>query len=50
MEQRAGEGDREAQYSQGYRLVASEADMAAGATAVGASGRSPRTDVGLLGY
>jgi len=48
LKQRAGEGDREAQFSQGYRLVASEADMAAGAVTFGASGRSPRTDVGLL--
>ena len=43
VEQRArAGGDREAQYSQGFRLV-SEVDRAAGATQLGASGRSPKS-------
>jgi TPR repeat protein len=46
VELRAGAGDREAQFSQGYKLM-SEADRAAGATTLGASGRSPSADVGL---
>ena len=43
---RAGAGDREAQFSQGFRLVY-EADRAAGATSLGASGRSPEAYVGF---
>ena len=46
MKQKAGEGDREAQWSQGFRLV-SEADRAAGATHLGAAGRSAKAEVGL---
>ena len=46
VRQRAAEGDREAQFSLGYALVC-EADEDAGATLVGASGRSPTADVGL---
>jgi hypothetical protein len=44
--QRAGAGDREAQFSQGYRLVR-DTDVAAGASSLGAAGRSPKADVGL---
>jgi len=44
--QRAAAGDREAQFSLGYRWVR-ETDVAAGATSLGASGRSPQADVGL---
>jgi hypothetical protein len=43
---RAGAGDREAQFSQGYKLL-SEADVAAGATSLGAAGKPPSADVGL---
>jgi hypothetical protein len=46
VKQRAGAGDREAQYSLGYRLV-KEADRVAGATNLGAPGRSPILDVGF---
>jgi len=46
VRQRAAEGDREAQFSLGYVLV-DEADEDAGATHLGASGRSPKADVGL---
>jgi len=46
VSQRAAEGDREAQFSQGYGLMC-EADIAAGATSLGAAGRSPKADVGL---
>ena len=45
VRQRAAEGDREAQFSLGYALVC-EADEDGGATHVGASGRSPKADVG----
>jgi len=44
--QRAAAGDREAQWSLGCQLVI-EADGAAGATALGAAGRSPMANVGL---
>jgi len=44
VKQRAGAGDGEAQRSRGYRLV-NAADGAAGATNMGASGRSPMADV-----
>ena len=46
VRQRAAEGDREAQWSVGYRLV-SDADRAAGATTLGVAGRSPKVDVGF---
>ena len=46
VKQRVSAGDREAQFSLGYKLV-SEADLAAGATTLGAAGRSPKADVGL---
>jgi hypothetical protein len=49
VNQRAGAGDREAQFSQGCQLVC-EADVAAGtagATPLGAAGGSPAADVGL---
>ena len=45
VKQRAGEGDREAQWSLGCRLMR-EAEGAAG-TPVGTSGRSRQADVGL---
>jgi len=45
LKRRAGEGDREAQWSLGYRLV-SEADGPAGIEP-GAGGRSPKADVGV---
>jgi len=45
VEQRAGAGDREAQFSHGYRLLW-EADGGAG-TKLGAGGRSPKADVGF---
>ena len=45
MKRKAGEGDGEARWSQGCRLM-SEADGGAGST-LGASGRSPKADVGL---
>ena len=47
VKRRVVAGDREAQFSLGYRLV-SEEDVAAdaGATTLGASGRSPKADVG----
>ena len=45
VKQRAASGDREAQFSQGYRLV-KEADGAAG-TLMGAGGRSPKAEAGL---
>ena len=41
---RAGEGDREAQWSLGYSLM-SEAGVAG--TPLGAAGRSPKADVGM---
>ena len=44
VERRAAEGDREAQYSMGYRLM-SEARVAG--TPLGAGGRSPKADAGL---
>ena len=44
VKQRAGEGDMEAQWSRGYRLV-SEAEGAVG-TPLGTAGRSPKADVG----
>jgi len=44
VRRRAGEGDREAQWSQGIRLMSE--DGVAG-TALGAAGRSPKADVGL---
>jgi len=43
VERRAVEGDREAQYSLGYRLM-SEAGVAG--MPLGAAGRSPKADVG----
>jgi len=43
VQQRAGAGDRAAQFSQGCRLV-QEADGGAG-TQLGESGRSPKADV-----
>jgi len=43
---RAGAGDKEAQFGLDFRLV-SAADVAAGATSVGAAGRSPKADVGF---
>ena len=43
---RSDAGDREAQWTLGYALVC-EADVAAGATTLGAAGRSPSADVGL---
>jgi len=46
VKRRAGAGDREAQWSLGYRLV-NDADGAAGATNLGEGGRSPKADVGL---
>jgi len=46
VKQRASAGDREAQFSQGYKLV-SDADIAAGATTLGAAGISPSADVGF---
>ena len=46
VKQRAGAGDREAQFSLGYQLV-NDADSAAGATIMGAGGRSPSADVGF---
>ena len=46
VKQRAGASDREAQWSLGFQLVR-EADRAAGATNLGAAGRSPKADVGL---
>ena len=46
VKQRASAGDREAQFSQGFKLV-SDADGAAGATALGAAGKSLSADVGL---
>jgi len=45
VKQRAGAGDREAQWSQGCRLVR-EADGGAG-TKMGEGGRSPTADVGF---
>ena len=45
VEQRAGAGDGEAQWSQGWRLV-NEADGGAG-TMLGEGGRSPKADVGF---
>ena len=47
VKQRAAQGDREAQWSMGFGLV-NAADGAAGATTVGAAGRSPRADVGFV--
>ena len=47
VKQRAGEGDREAQRSLGYRLV-SEADGGAGTPPLGTAGRSPKADVGCV--
>jgi hypothetical protein len=44
VKQRAGAGDREAQFSLGYRLVA-ETEVAG--TLMGAAGRSPQADVRL---
>jgi hypothetical protein len=47
VRQLAGEGNRTAQFSLGYKLM-SEAEFDAGATGgLGASGRSPKADVGL---
>ena len=45
MKRKAGEGDMEAQFSLGYRLMA-EAEGSAEAP-LGTAGRSPKTDVGL---
>ena len=45
VKQRAGAGDREAQFSLGYRFV-SEADWVAGRK-LGTSGRSPKADAGF---
>ena len=44
VKRKADEGDREAQWSQGYRLM-SEAEGAD--TPLGAAGRSPKADAGL---
>ena len=47
---KAAQGDREAQFSQGFGLVY-EADGAAGeteATALGTAGSTPRADVGMV--
>ena len=44
--QRAGAGDREAQWSLGYQLV-NAADVAVGGASLGATGRSPQADVGF---
>ena len=44
LKHRAGEGDREAQYSQGYSLMS---DAGVPGTPLGAAGRSPKADVGL---
>ena len=46
VKQRAAAGDREAQFSQGYRLVC-DADRDAGAPTLGAAGRSSKADVAL---
>jgi len=47
VRQLADDGNRAAQFSQGYKLM-SEAGIDAGATGgLGASGRSPKADVGL---
>jgi hypothetical protein len=46
VKQMAGEGDMEAQWSQGWGLVGA-ADNDAGASQLGASGRSLQADVGL---
>ena len=48
VKQKAGAGDREAQFSLGYRLVR-EADGGAGPP-LGAGGRSPKADVGFAFY
>ena len=45
VKRKADEGDREAQFSQGYRLMC-EADGAVGAP-LGTAGRSPKADVGF---
>jgi len=44
VKRKAGEGDREAQYSQGIQLMCE--DGVAGAL-LGAAGRSPKADAGL---
>jgi len=44
VNQRAGAGDREAQFSLGYRLVA-ETEVVG--TLIGSAGRSPKADVGF---
>ena len=44
VRQRAGAGDREAQWSQGYKLVR---EAGVPGTPLGAAGRSPKADVGL---
>jgi len=49
VKKRAGEGDRDAQWSLGYRLM-SEADGGAAGTPLGTGGRSPTTDVGLTHF
>jgi hypothetical protein len=46
VELRAGAGDREAQFSLGYKIVR-EADGGGAGTKTGASGRSPKADVGF---
>ena len=46
VEQQAAEGDRAAQYSQGYRLLR-EVAGADGAGLSGAAGRSPQVEVGM---
>jgi len=48
VRQKADAGDREAQYSQGYRLI-NEVASADGAGLSGAAGRSPKVEVGLAG-
>jgi len=45
VKQKADAGDRESQFSLGYRLL-NAADSAAGATLLGAGGRSPKADEG----
>jgi hypothetical protein len=48
VKQRAAEGDMEAQFTQGYRLV-SETYRPTGTT-MGEGGRSPKADVGFALY
>jgi hypothetical protein len=44
LRQRAGQGDREAEWSMGYHLVATAGGVGA---PLGSAGRSPKADVGL---